>query len=192
MHEKVAILDGGILWSGSLNILSHNSTTEVMHRIQVPEVVPEVIEELSLHTFLGQATAKLPEESVQPQPSTPGDDLRTCPECGRPMTFFADSSMWICSGAPGCSNFDLADEPTSEPLARVQQVADRGQSVNPASAQGKGCDQLPDFRCPDCGADVEVHRGLRRRVACSSEICDFELDPQLSKWLLKALRRAGA
>lgn len=33
-HRKLAILDGIILWEGSLNILSQNSSAEVMRRIE--------------------------------------------------------------------------------------------------------------------------------------------------------------
>jgi hypothetical protein len=36
MHEKIAILDGRILWHGSLNILSHRDTHESMLRIESP------------------------------------------------------------------------------------------------------------------------------------------------------------
>src|SRR5690606_27367808 len=34
MHEKIAILDGRILWHGSLNILSHRDTHESMLRLE--------------------------------------------------------------------------------------------------------------------------------------------------------------
>jgi ssDNA-binding Zn-finger/Zn-ribbon topoisomerase 1 len=36
MHEKIAILDGRVLWHGSLNILSHRDTRESMLRIESP------------------------------------------------------------------------------------------------------------------------------------------------------------
>jgi hypothetical protein len=36
MHQKIAILDGRILWHGSLNILSHRDTDESMLRIESP------------------------------------------------------------------------------------------------------------------------------------------------------------
>ena len=34
MHEKIAIIDGEVLWHGSLNILSHRDTSESMLRIK--------------------------------------------------------------------------------------------------------------------------------------------------------------
>ena len=33
-HRKIAIIDQNILWEGSLNILSHNSSQEIMRRIE--------------------------------------------------------------------------------------------------------------------------------------------------------------
>lgn len=36
MHEKIAIVDGRILWHGSLNILSHRDTYESMLRLESP------------------------------------------------------------------------------------------------------------------------------------------------------------
>jgi hypothetical protein len=37
-HRKLAILDRSILWEGSLNILSQNSSSEIMRRIQSAEL----------------------------------------------------------------------------------------------------------------------------------------------------------
>ena len=188
MHEKVAIVDDDILWSGSLNILSHNSTTELMHRMEVAEVVVEVIEELSLQSFVEFASDSDREEGVGPglPRHLPEGDLRACAECGRPMVFFDDSSMWICSGAPGCSGFDLQDEQPPPALHGASRVAEGREE------RGRDSDLLPGFQCPDCGAGVQVHKGLRPRVGCSSRGCGFRIDPQLSKWLLKALRRTRA
>ena len=192
MHEKVAIVDEDILWSGSLNILSHNSTTELMHRMQVPEVVVEVIEELSLQPFLEHVSSGDQGQRVRPPlPLHPPEgDLRSCAECGRPMIFFGDSAMWICSGAPGCSGFDLQDE--QPPRASAPALHGASRVAEAGEGRGKDTDLLPGFQCPDCGAGVGVHKGLRPRVGCSSRACGFQIDPQLSKWLLKALRRTRA
>lgn len=37
LHEKLAIIDGKIIWQGSLNILSHNNTSELMMRFVTKE-----------------------------------------------------------------------------------------------------------------------------------------------------------
>ena len=42
MHEKIAILDGHILWHGSLNILSHRYTHESMLRIDSPTACQQI------------------------------------------------------------------------------------------------------------------------------------------------------
>ncbi len=48
MHEKVAALDGSILWHGSLNILSHNDTRESMLRFESPALVRVVLGEIGI------------------------------------------------------------------------------------------------------------------------------------------------
>lgn len=42
-HRKVAIIDKGILWEGSLNILSQNDSCEIMRRMQSDELVREML-----------------------------------------------------------------------------------------------------------------------------------------------------
>ena len=42
-HRKLAIIDHGILWEGSLNILSQNDSCEVMRRMDSPELVEQMI-----------------------------------------------------------------------------------------------------------------------------------------------------
>lgn len=46
MHEKIAIIDGKILWHGSLNILSHGTASESMLRIVNPAFCRELLEKL--------------------------------------------------------------------------------------------------------------------------------------------------
>ena len=46
-HRKLAIIDRNILWEGSLNILSHNNSCEVMRRMGSPVLAQDMI------TFLG-------------------------------------------------------------------------------------------------------------------------------------------
>ncbi len=42
-HRKLAIIDGDILWEGSLNILSQNDSCEFMRRIQSPILTQQMI-----------------------------------------------------------------------------------------------------------------------------------------------------
>jgi superfamily I DNA and/or RNA helicase len=45
MHEKLAVFDQRVVWLGSLNILSHKNSTEIMVRIDSPDFAQSIIEE---------------------------------------------------------------------------------------------------------------------------------------------------
>lgn len=51
MHEKVILIDDVVVWQGSLNLLSHKSTTEQMQRIASPKVPNRVSELLDLNVY---------------------------------------------------------------------------------------------------------------------------------------------
>lgn len=55
IHEKVAIIDRQVLWEGSLNILSHRSSNEMMRRIESKESAMEVMEHIRLNEPLAEA-----------------------------------------------------------------------------------------------------------------------------------------
>ena len=51
-HRKIAVLDGRILWEGSLNILSQANSREVMRRIESEELAKQMVQFLRLnHLF---------------------------------------------------------------------------------------------------------------------------------------------
>ena len=50
MHEKIAIIDGEVLWHGSLNILSHRDTSESMLRLESRALCEELARCLSSPT----------------------------------------------------------------------------------------------------------------------------------------------
>jgi phosphatidylserine/phosphatidylglycerophosphate/cardiolipin synthase-like enzyme len=52
-HRKLAIIDRGILWEGSLNILSQNDSCEIMRRTESKEVVQQMLHFTKLDKFLG-------------------------------------------------------------------------------------------------------------------------------------------
>ena len=52
MHEKVAAIDGRILWHGSLNILSHNNGRESMLRFESRDLVHEILQDLGISSAL--------------------------------------------------------------------------------------------------------------------------------------------
>ena len=51
-HRKLAIIDGTVLWEGSLNILSQNDSCEVMRRIYSEQAVNQMLAFLKLDIFL--------------------------------------------------------------------------------------------------------------------------------------------
>jgi hypothetical protein len=73
MHEKIAIIDGHILWHGSLNILSHRDTHESMLRIESRTACEQLSRFIS--TPAGKkGTNHSFDESENPE----------CPKCGGP------------------------------------------------------------------------------------------------------------
>lgn len=47
-HRKLAIIDNGILWEGSLNILSQNDSCEIMRRIESAEATKQLLKFINL------------------------------------------------------------------------------------------------------------------------------------------------
>jgi len=89
MHEKIAIIDRKIEWSGSLNILSHNSRKEYMKRFEGENTVKELFQRFDLEELL----------------YSPNLNGETCPKCKtnfiRPKIHFG-KSFYGCSGYPDC------------------------------------------------------------------------------------------
>lgn len=50
-HRKIAVLDGHILWEGSLNILSQGNSREIMRRIESEQLTRQMISFLGLKRF---------------------------------------------------------------------------------------------------------------------------------------------
>lgn len=83
MHEKIAFIDDTIFYVGSLNILSHTNTSEIMERIIAPDSVNELKQ-----IYQTEATEKKPvhkgpmiEIAYEELPKT----VSSCKECGRPL-----------------------------------------------------------------------------------------------------------
>ena len=55
IHQKVAIIDREILWEGSLNILSHRASNELMRRIPDVDSAMQVMEFLGINHLLAEA-----------------------------------------------------------------------------------------------------------------------------------------
>jgi len=75
MHEKLAVFDQRIVWLGSLNILSHKNSTEIMVRIDSPDFAQSIIEE-----YQNQRISKGRPAKVYP----PGKHPKIGDKCDRP------------------------------------------------------------------------------------------------------------
>jgi hypothetical protein len=167
------VIDGSILWHGSLNILSHNDTRESMLRIESPVVVREVMDGLGIAPdAANQAASELPSaEAVDEAVHT---ESPACPECGQPMIRYDRTSMWICRRSPQCSGTLPVTVPERTP-----------------KREGALTDNFLELACPLCGAAMQVHRGITSRIVCPSSTCGFQLDSRLSAGILSVLRRRG-
>ncbi len=92
MHEKIAILDGHILWHGSLNILSHRDTHESMLRIDSAAACEE------LSRFL--STPKGPRDTGL---SFDAPENPQCPKCSGATVWNAGRfGIWFQCESPDC------------------------------------------------------------------------------------------
>ena len=109
MHEKLAVFDERIVWLGSLNILSHKNSTEIMVRIDSVDFAQSIINEYQNQRISKGRTAKSYPPGKQPKIGDKCDR----PGCGGEM-FLKEGGISTKSGKPvpykaflGCSNFSL-------------------------------------------------------------------------------------
>jgi hypothetical protein len=180
MHEKLGVVDGRVLWHGSLNILSHNNTRESMLRIESSDLVQEILMDLGLECGLSYA------EGCELTPSTPVEQglatsietsahVPSCPTCGRAMRFFENADMWICPESPRCPG--RCSHSMGGVVAHYEDNHWTGKMI--------------DLTCPICGFPMKISQGIFQRIACASKACGFTLDPRLSRGLLKMFSRRG-
>lgn len=67
MHEKLAVFDQRIVWLGSLNILSHKNSTEIMVRIDSPDFAQSIINEYQNQRVNNGRPAKVYPPGKQPK-----------------------------------------------------------------------------------------------------------------------------
>jgi hypothetical protein len=172
-HEKIAAIDGRILWHGSLNILSHYESRESMLRIVSPELTNDILNNLGLchyqnggnenHLKAAEASKKL---NFLESP--------LCPICSDQMHYFNDAGLWICQKSPFC------------PGTRSYTQENGFVSENPLEMQ------KISLLCPLCQSPMVISRAVFLRIKCSSIDCSFALDPRLSKGLLRVLNKQEA
>jgi superfamily I DNA and/or RNA helicase len=111
MHEKLAVFDQRIVWLGSLNILSHKNSTEIMVRIDSPDFAQSILDE-----YQNQRVSKGRPSKVYPpgKHPKPGDKCDR-PGCGGTM-ILKEGGVSMKSGKPvpykaflSCNNFRVND-----------------------------------------------------------------------------------
>ncbi|GKT10090.1 phospholipase D-like domain-containing protein [Desulforhabdus sp. TSK] len=175
MHEKLAIIDEEVLWHGSLNILSHYDTRESMLRLESEDLVAEIVTSLSIdpHKMKTDASNGLSKEDFLQDSTAQLAAGHACPLCGNSMSWFADAGLWICVRAPQCSGTTMGESPVSS---------------DDAHSNGELRQELV-LPCPNCMTPMELRRGPFMRVACPAPDCGFSLDPRLSAWIARSLKR---
>jgi len=83
MHEKLAVFDQRVVWLGSLNILSHKNSTEIMVRIDSPDFAQSIIEEYQNQRVSKGRTPKAYAPGKHPKPGDKCDR----PGCGGKFAF---------------------------------------------------------------------------------------------------------
>ena len=104
MHEKLAVFDQRIVWLGSLNILSHKNSSEIMVRIESPDFAQSIIDEYQNQRVNRGRAAKVYPPGMQPKIGDKCDR----PGCGG--TLFLKEGGISKSGKPynaflSCNNF---------------------------------------------------------------------------------------
>lgn len=109
LHEKLAFIDDGVAWMGSLNVLSHRASTEMMLRFANPEVVLKLME-------LAGTAALIREQDVQEWRRDRWERLKkvlakkmkppSCPECSGPTSpqVWKYGPVYACT-RKGCRGF---------------------------------------------------------------------------------------
>jgi superfamily I DNA and/or RNA helicase len=108
MHEKLSVIDGTVIWLGSLNILSHSKASELMVRIESPDFAKGIMAEYDreaklskLKPLAARATRKGSENDLCERPGCNGKYvLKHRRSDNKP---FLSCSNWKKDGS-GCSN----------------------------------------------------------------------------------------
>lgn len=144
MHEKIAIIDGRILWHGSLNILSHRDTSESMLRIESSSACQQIADYLSPPTGRQRNHPQNSKHAVV--------DVGSCPECCGPTVWKQDGNeVWFKCENPECpgrlSQKQLHSRGRSGTgSARGRKKAHGGQAGNKAPSKA-------GQPCPEDGCD---------------------------------------
>lgn len=158
MHEKIAILDGRILWHGSLNVLSHRDTHESMLRIESPAACNQ------LARFVSTPVGRREEAPSLGSPENP-----TCPTCSGP-TVWNDGRHGIYFA---CEDTTCAGKVEHRRRGRGQQTGSTGRGRAPNGGQRRstgGSSGAAGRPCPEpnCAGRLAERNGrFGRFLGCT-------------------------
>ncbi|HVT60922.1 MAG TPA: AAA domain-containing protein [Thermoanaerobaculia bacterium] len=157
MHEKIAILDGRILWHGSLNVLSHRDTHESMLRIESPAACTQL--------------ARFVSAPAGPRPAAlPAAENPECPRCGG-TTVWNDGpdGIYFECGDPDCDGMVEARR-GGRPRAEGGRGRGQRREHGPAPISGRPAVST-DRTCPKpgCGGRLIERNGRHGRfLGCTN------------------------
>lgn len=159
MHEKIAILDGRILWHGSLNILSHRDTHESMLRIESPAACSQLARFVNAPAGRGDDA-----------PSLDARENPECPKCGGP-TVWNDGRFGIyfeCE-EPSCDGkVDARRGGRSRATGGDGRGTGRGRPSGRSSGPTAGASGRPCPK-PGCGGRLAERNGRHGRfLGCTN------------------------
>ena len=165
MHEKIAVLDGHILWHGSLNILSHSNTHESMLRIESRAACDRVGRFVSTQAGRGNEAPSL---------ATPENPA--CPKCrGHTVWNSGRYGIWFECEDPGCDGKVNAPQRGRNRRGAKAKAGRTGRKTN----SGRGCkgEARTGRPCPSpgCGGQLVKRRGRYGTfLGCSNyPACDY-------------------
>lgn len=155
LHEKIAIIDGTILWFGSLNIFSHRDTTESMLRIPSVRACQQVTDFLVTPEKRGGQRDAGGHEGIAERENP------ECPDCGKPTIWHNGKYGVFYKCAAGCGGKVDPRRGRSRRRRNRGRQPDRGRTQAHRSRQ-KG-------NCPECGGQLLVRNGRYGKfIGCSN------------------------
>jgi len=159
MHEKIAILDGRILWHGSLNILSHRDTHESMLRIESPAACSQLARFVSA-----------PAVRRDDAPALDACENPECPNCGGP-TVWNDRRYGLYFGCenPDCDGkVDARRGRRGRAAGCERRTTKQGHPSGRRAGSTAGVGGRPCPK-PDCGGRLKERNGRHGRfLGCTN------------------------
>lgn len=139
MHEKISIIDDRVVWSGSLNILSHSNTTEVMYRFEGKKIAEQIIKNFAISKSIQHSKCETIIEEY-------------CDLCGAPMKLkdSKNGAFLSCSKFPQCRGYKRLTPDHVYSLVKDKVICEKCESEM-SLRRGRrgyffGCNRYPDCR----------------------------------------------